>query len=198
MIVIDDYWLDEDNLTVTYTNQGIPYFLKSGVHVDGTAIMRVNAGVEFVMAYDQTVSVNTNALLQVNGTSSQPVVFCGLNNENGYWNGIEITSTRQTNGSNNMTYCSIQNAGKESQDAALYTWEDTRVALNNVNISGSNGYGMIVSIPVNWDTEQYDFSNYHVSTSGLVFTSCASGNIYERNKDQVYSTMPGNKKLARR
>ena len=198
MIVIDDYWLDEDNLTVTYTNQGIPYFMKSGVHVDGTAIMRVEAGVEFVFDYDQSVSVNTNALLQVNGTSSQPVVFCGLNNDNGFWSGIEISSTRQTNGGNHLTYCSIQNAGSESHDAALYTWEDTRVALNNVNISGSNGYGLMLSIPVDWDTEQYDFSNYHVTATGLVFTNCPSGNIYERNKEQVFTTMPGSKKLAKR
>lgn len=198
MIVIDDFWLDEGNVTAIYTNQGVPYFLKSGVHVDGSAIMKVNAGVEFVLDYDQSVSVGENALIQVEGTASQPVVFCGLNNENGFWDGIEISSSRQTNGGNTLNNCSIQNAGKESQDAALTTWEETRVSLNNVNIHGSNGYGMIVSIPVNWDTEQYDFSNYHVSTSGLVFTSCASGNIYERNKDQVYSTMPGNKKLARR
>ena len=198
MIVIDDYWLDENNVSVTYSNQGVPYFLKEGLHVDGTAIAMVNAGVEFAVAYDKNVTVTSNALIQVNGTSSQPVVFCGLNNESGYWNGIEIGSTRQTNGGNYLTYCSIQNAGKDSEEAALYTWEDTRVALSNVNISGSNGYGMMISIPVDWDTEQYDFSDYHVTATGLTFTNCASGNIFERNKEQVYSTMPGSKKLAKR
>jgi hypothetical protein len=198
MIVIDDYWLDESNVTANYTNQGIPYFLKAGVHVDGTATMKVNAGVEFVLDYDQSVSVTSNALIQVNGTASQPVVFRGLQNESGYWNGIEIYSSRQTNGGNNLTYCNIQNAGKDAQEAALYTWEETRVALSNLNISGSHGYGMMISIPVDWDTEQYDFSNYHVTASGLAFSNCASGNIYERNKEQVYSAMPGAKNLARR
>jgi hypothetical protein len=195
MIEVDNYWLDEDNLTVTYNNQGVPYYLTAGVHVDGTAAMNVNAGVEFVLAYDQNVSVTNNALLQVNGSSSQPVVFRGLSNEPGYWNGMEISSTRQTNGGCNLTYCNIQNAGDE---AALYTWEDTRLTLSNVSISGSEGYGMSIAIPIDWDTDQYDFSNYHVTASGLTFSNCALGNIYERNKEQVYSSMPGNKKLARK
>lgn len=198
MIVIDDYWLDEDNVTATYTNQGIPYYLISGVNVYGNAIMKVNAGVEFVMAYDQNIIVGGDALIQVNGTSSQPVVFRGLNNETGYWNGFDIYSTRQSSGSNNLTYCNIQNAGKESGQAVLNTWEDTRVTLNNVSINGSYGFGMMISIPINWDTEQYDFSNYHVTATGLSFSNCAEGNIYERNKEQVYSTMPGSKKLAKR
>ena len=176
----------------------MPYYLKSGLHVDGSAIAKVNAGVVFVMAYDQNVSVNSNALLQVNGTSSQPVVFRGLSNEPGYWSGIEIGSTRQTNGGCNMTCCNIQNAGMHAEDAALYMNEDTRLALSNVTISGSNGYGMSVAIPVDWDTEQYDFANYHVTASGLTFSNCAQGNIYERNKEQVYTTWPGNKKLARK
>jgi len=195
MIEVDNYWLDEDNLTVTYNNQGVPYYLTAGVHVDGTAAMNVNAGVEFVLAYDQNVSVTNNALLQVNGSSSQPVVFRGLSNEPGYWNGMEISSTRQTNGGCNLTYCNIQNAGDE---AALYTWEDTRLTLSNVSISGSEGYGMSIAIPIDWDTDQYDFSNYHVTASGLTFSNCALGNIYERNREQVYSSMPGNKKLARK
>ncbi len=57
---------------------------------------------------------------------------------------------------------------------------------------------MKISIPVDWDTEQYDFSNYHVTATGLSFANCAMGNIYESNKDQVLLNWPGNKKLARR
>jgi hypothetical protein len=198
MVEIEDFWLDEDNMTVTYSDQGVPYYLKAGLHVDGNAIAKVNAGVVFVMAYEQSVSVNANALLQVNGTASQPVVFRALNNEPGYWDGIEIASTRQTNGGCNLTYCNIQNAGMYSDDPALYTEENTRLALSNVTISGSNGYGMSIAIPVDWDTDQYAFSNYHVTASGLNFSNCDEGNIYERNKDQVLNSWPGNKKLAKK
>ncbi len=198
MIEIDNYWLDEDNLTVTYGNQGVPYYLKSGLHVDGNAIMKVNAGVEFVAAYDKEVNVGDNALIQVDGTASQPVIFKGLSNENGYWDGIDIESERSTNGGSYLTYCNILNAGDEVDDAALSTDESTRLALTNVSISGSIGYGMKISIPINWETEQYDFSNYHVTATGLSFANCAMGNIYETNKEQVYSSMPGSKKLARK
>ena len=198
MIEVDYPWLDEDNLTVTYTNQGVPYFLKSGVHVGGTAIMSVNAGVEFVMPYDQEVGVEDNALIQVNGTASQPVIFRGEQNESGYWDGLDIDSERPTNGGSYLTYCNILNAGDDIDDAALSTDGDTRLVLTNVSISGSLGYGMKIYIPTDWDTDQYDFSNYHVTATGLTFSNCAMGNIYEENKGMTYTTWPGNKKLARK
>ncbi len=198
MIMIDDYWLDEDNVTATFTNQGIPYYLRDGINVSGTSVMKVNAGAVLVFAYDKELVVGENALIQVDGTSAQPVVFRGFENESGYWSGMNMYTQRQTNGGSHLTYCQVLNGGEDSDEAALTTYEETRVALNNVSISGSNGYGLRISIPVDWDTEQYDFSNYHVTASGLTFANCTQGNIYEANKDQVFSSWPGNKKLAKR
>ncbi len=198
MIMIDDYWLDEDNVTATFTNQGIPYYLRDGINVSGTSVMKVNAGAVLVFAYDKEMVVGENALIQVDGTSAQPVVFRGFENESGYWSGMNMYTQRQTNGGSHLTYCQVLNGGEDSDEAALTTYEETRVALNNVSISGSNGYGLRISIPVDWDTEQYDFSNYHVTASGLTFANCTQGNIYEANKDQVFSSWPGNKKLAKR
>ena len=199
MIKLVGYWLDNtNNTTTTFTNQGIPYYFTDGINMDEHEdVVVVNAGVELVFAYNQHMYVNSEAMLQVNGTSSEPVVFRGEENENGYWSGIEIHSTRTTNGGNKLTNCQIKNAG-QYDDAALITSEETVLTLSNVTINGSNGYGMRVSIPVDWDTEQYDFSNYHVTASGLTFANCTQGNIYETNKEQVYSAWPGNKKLARR
>lgn len=198
MIIIDDYWFDEANATITFTNQAIPYYLPNGIHVGGNSIMKVNAGVEFVMAYGKEVAVDDDALIQVEGTSSQKVSFRGLNNENGYWEGLDIDAERSTNGGSYLNYCQIFNAGMDYDDAALSTDEDTRLVLNNVTFNGSNGYGLEISIPVDWDTDQYIFSNYHVTATGLNFVSCAQGNIYETNKDQVFSNWPGNKQLARK
>jgi hypothetical protein len=198
MIVVDDYWFDESNATATYTNQGIPYYMPQGLHVGGTAIAKVNPGVEFVMPYAKYVSVDAEALFQVNGTSSQPIVFRGLFNESGYWGGIVIDAERSTNGGSNLTYCQIKDAGSEYDEAALFVGENAHLSLNHVSISGSDGYGMKIYIPVNWDTEQYNFSNYHVTATDLVFSNCLHGNIYEVNKDQIFSTWPGNKKLARK
>ena len=160
--------------------------------------MVVNAGVEFVMPYHQEVDVDDNALIQVNGTASQPVIFRGEHNENGYWDGLDINSERPTNGGSYLTNCNILNAGEEIDDAALSTDGETRLTLTNVNISGSLGYGMKIYIPINWDTDQYDFSNYHVTANGLTFSNCVMGNIYEENKGMTYSSWPGNKKLARK
>lgn len=198
MIMVDDVWLDGENTTATYTNQGIPYYLPNGIHVGGTSIMKVNAGVEFWLAYDKEVAVDDQALIQVDGTSSQAVVFRGLNNENGFWEGLNIDTKRSTNGGSYLNYCQIYNAGMDYYDAVVTTYEETRLALNNVTINGSNGYGLKISIPVNWDTDQYSFSNYHVTATGLNFSGCTSGNIYETNKEQVFNSWPGNKNLARK
>ena len=89
-------------------------------------------------------------------------------------------------------------AGDDIDAAALSTDGDTRLVLTNVSISGSLGYGMKIYIPTDWDTDQYDFSNYHVTATGLTFSNCAMGNIYEENKGMTYTTWPGNKKLARK
>jgi hypothetical protein len=198
MILLDAYWLDEENSTTTFTNQGIPYFVSDGINV-GNHMMVVDPGVEFVFAYQKEMFVSEDAVLRVNtGSSSNPaVVFRGLENENGFWKGLVVASTRNTNGGNKLANCTIQNAGFHDE-AALVTNEETRLEVSNVTISGSAGYGMSVAIPIDWDTEQYNFSNYHVNTSGLSFSNCAQGNIYERNKEQVYTTMPGGRKLARR
>lgn len=195
MIRIDEDWAPLENVTVTYSNQGIPYYLPDGAHYGHNATVKVNPGVDFVVGYDKYVRADEDVLYQVNGTASQPVSFSGYDNENGYWNGIEIATTRQTNGGSNLSYCNIMNAGKSFQKGVLVTGEDTRLALNNVNIYGSNGYGMEIAIPLN-DDEEYNFSNYHVTATGLTFANCARGNIYEVNKEQVFSTMPGSKKLA--
>ncbi|MBO4488274.1 MAG: hypothetical protein J5741_01275 [Bacteroidales bacterium] len=195
MICLSAYYLDNtNNVPVTFSKQGIPYYVSQGIHLDESEDkMLVNAGAEFVFAYEAGLRISEVSLLQVNGTSNDPVIFRGEQNESGYWSGIEIYSSRTTEGGNKLINCQIKNAGQHD-GAALLTQEETTLSINNVSISGSNGYGMIVTIPVDWDTEQYDFSNYHVSATALTFNSCAQGNIYETNKDQVYNGIPGAKR----
>lgn len=200
MIKMDCYWLDNEGNTETigFRNQGIPYYMYQGVNLQSTQdVMRVYEGTEIVFAHNTDMYVGWDAMLLVEGTASAPVIFRGELNENGSWGGIEIASTRTTGGGNKILNCTIKNAGRYDE-AALRTIEENHLTLTNVTINGSSGYGMRVSIPMDWDTEQYDFSNYHVTVSGLTFANCTQGNIYETNKDQVYTTMPGGKKLARK
>ena len=199
MINMTAFWLENTNSTETvkFTNQGIPYYFSEGIRTETAQdVMRVKEGVDMVFAYGKEILISEEGSIIVEGTENAPVTFRGLQNESGYWNGIIVESTR-TNGANKLVNCAIKNAGM-SDEAALSTTENCRITFTNVTISGSNGYGMSIAIPIDWDTEQYDFANYHVTASGLSFSNCTQGNIYERNKDQVYTTWPGNKKLARK
>lgn len=187
MIWFDHYWIDYDtpNSTFTFTNQGIPYHITEGMHVDENNTMVVNAGCEFVFAYDKDFVVNDGCLIKVNGTASQPVKFRGESNEAGSWEGIEIATTRSTNGGSNLTACIIDGAGIDD-DGALYLYDETRLNINGLSITNSGTYGLNIGVPV--DEDNYDLSNYHVSFQNVIFLSCAT-NIYERNKGQEYGSL---------
>ena len=187
MIWFDHYWIDYDtpNRTFTFTNQGIPYHITEGMHVDENNTMVVNAGCEFVFAYDKDFVVNDGCLIKVNGTASQPVKFRGESNEAGSWEGIEIATTRSTNGGSNLTACIIDGAGIDD-DGALYLYDETYLNINGLSITNSGTYGLNIGVPV--DEDNYDLSNYHVSFQNVIFLNCAT-NIYERNKGLEYGSL---------
>ena len=191
MIWFDHYWIDYDtpNSTFTFTNQGIPYHITEGMQVDENNTMVVNAGCEFVFAYDKDFVVNDGCLIKVNGTAAQPVIFRGESNEAGLWSGIEINTTRSTNGGSNLTNCIIKGAGID-EDGALYLNENTYLNINGLSVTNSGTYGLNIEIPVNWEDDEYDFNSYHVTATGLTFSSCAMGNIWERAKEVVLSAWP--------
>lgn len=191
MIWFDRYWIDNgtENSTFTFTNQGIPYHITEGMHVDENNTMVVNAGCEFVFAYDKDFVVNDGCLIKVNGTASQPVIFRGESNEAGSWEGIEIATTRSTNGGSNLTNCIIKGAGID-EDGALYLNENTYLNINGLSVTNSGTYGLNIEIPVNWEDDEYDFNSYHVTATGLTFSSCTMGNIWERAKEVVFNAWP--------
>ena len=198
MIYLNAYWFNNAGIyeTIKFRNQGIPYYAPEGMNLQSAQdVMRAYEGVEIVFGHNTEIYVGEEGLIEVQGTESAPVIFRGEQDETGYWEGITYASQRTA--SSKLVNFMMMNAGKHDE-AALRMGEDARFTLNNVNINGSNGYGLKIAIPYDWDTEQYDFSNYHVTASNLTFANCAQGNIYEINKDQVYSSWPENKKLARK
>ena len=194
MFYLDYYWLDNENVhTFTFANHGIPYYLVDGINVDENSIMIAEAGCEFVLPYDKHFVVNDGCLIQANGTASQPVVFRGETDEAGSWAGVLIHTERATNGGSNLTNCVIQGAGI-NEDGCLLLDYYTRLTIENLTVRNSATYGLNIDIPMEWNDEtqqyEYDFANYHVNATGITFSNCASGNIWERNKGVVLSEWP--------
>lgn len=200
MIHMTASYLENTNSTETvkFTKQGIPYFFSQGIYTENAQdVMRVKEGVEMVFGFDKGIYINESGMIVVEGTAAEPVIFRGVSNDPGDWNGIEIFTVRGANGGSRLANCNIRYAGSSYDDAALVTNEGTHLVISNVSISGSDGYGMKIAIPVN-DDDEYDYTDYHVLASGLTFSDCLHGNIYEENKGQILPAMPGNTKLARR
>lgn len=194
MIFMNFYWLDHESVkTFTFANLNIPYFMADGMSVDENSIMIVEAGCEFVFPYEKRLAVSDGCLIQVNGTASMPVGFRGETDEAGTWEGLRIYTSRATNGGCNLTNCIIEGAGI-NEDGALWLVSDTHLAISDLTINNSASYGLNIDIPMEWDetTEEYeyDFAHYHVTATGLSFSDCALGNIYERNKGVVMNEWP--------
>lgn len=168
MIVIDYPWLYFD---ATYTNQGIPYFIKEGLGVEENNKMTVEAGVEFVFKYDTDFSVSGNARIEVNGTASQPVVFRGESNED-LWGGMYIYSNRS---GNVINYAKVMNCGMSSdwnRRACLFIGCEAKLTLTN-NVFGPSEYnGVVIECVENWG---------NVSHNNNYFNNCDGGNVYIAN-----------------
>ena len=72
--------------------------------------------------------------------------------------GIEIKSNR-TNGGYMLQNMTIENA-RWYGEVAVTVGEETYTTFSNISINNSNGYVMRITISLDCDTDQYDFSNY--------------------------------------
>lgn len=197
MIWFNHYWIDNgtENSTFTFTNQGIPYHLTEGMNVDENNTLLIDPGCEFVVAYDKEVVVSDGSLFQVNGNPGVEVKFRGESNEAGTWRGLKVRTSRHsgTNVHSWINSCIIEGAGIDD-DGALYTNEDTWLSLYQVTLKNSGSYGLNICIPLYYNEStgeyQYDYASHHVFGSSITFDNCASGNIWERQRDVVLNELP--------
>ena len=166
MIALDYYWLTENT---NFNNQGIPYYLRDGLHLEGSVKMTIDAGVEFVFDYEHEFVVSENARFEANGTESQPIVFRGKTAED-LWYGIRFFSNRNDNV---MKYCQIKNCGfNEDNRSCLFIGCDAKLTLNN-NVFGPSEYnGVVIECVENWRNVIHN-NNY--------FINCDGGNVYIAN-----------------
>lgn len=169
MIVIDDYYLDEQK-TATISNQGIPYYvINNGINVCENSKMIVNAGVEFVFDYEAEFIISEDSRLEVNGTASQPVIFRAKNAEDP-WRGILFWSNRTTG--NLINYAKIMNCGTgdyASERTCLWIGSEAKLTLTNNVFGPSNYNGVGIDYIETWG---------NVTHSGNTFTGCTEGNVY--------------------
>ena len=122
----------------------VPYLLHPGqVNIrDGLAI---NAGASFLGTPNSAIIIDDQGSLSVNGTASDKVVFKGLEDVVGYWNGFAFMTNSSKNTINHMI---LSNSG--GHDISSYISQKVGIGvggsliIQNSEISKSGGYGIYV------------------------------------------------------
>jgi len=108
MIAITDRYADRLTRDIELDGLDIPYFLSGEFEIYGN--LTLNRGVDFVM--DNNTLLDHDAgddyRFEIKGTESDHVVIRGAESENGYWQGIYITSQ---NSGNQFEYLDISDGG---------------------------------------------------------------------------------------
>lgn len=195
--VTSSYFSEE---TVTINNQGIPYLFENGLTVGGVGKLIVAAGTSLYFNANESMYVDGYGYLQVNGTADNPVTIRGLEDEAGYWKGIEFHSDRTNQGGSYLRHCIVSGAGSEDWSADLYLAGDAKIALDHVTFDKSDLYGLSIYVPSQWDDNAEDYVQrwdlLGITANDVAFSNCRNGNVYDRNSEQVYdgSLIPTAKK----
>lgn len=111
----------------------IPYlFIDSPSFEHNDETLSIDAGVTLSFAENKTFWVSSGAVIDVNGTTSAPVVFRGHESLAGYWEGVKIYSTDKQ--ANHLTNVVIQDAGRSKASLELSTSMSTDT--NSLSIDG--------------------------------------------------------------
>jgi hypothetical protein len=137
----------------------VPYLLHPGqVNIrDGLAI---NAGASFLGTPNSAIIVDDQGSLSINGTASDKVVFKGLEDVVGYWNGFAFMTSSNKNTINHMV---LSNSG--GHDISSYISQKVGIGVSgtleikNSEISKSGGYGIYVQREGTLSHSNLTFSN---------------------------------------
>ncbi|MEM6925946.1 MAG: right-handed parallel beta-helix repeat-containing protein [Myxococcota bacterium] len=130
------------DVPTTVPPANVPYALSDGV-LDITDVLRLEAGVEFVMPAAGGLGVYDNGALELAGTATAPVKIRGDLDIRGAWRGIHIETNSPLN---RFTHAEISNAGSNyvycCRDIATVYLEDGRLSLSDTTLSKGSGYGV--------------------------------------------------------
>lgn len=156
-------------LAVTQTaNQDIKSSVTWSGVVKLSGKIQLRDGVKLTIAPGTTILADLGSEIEVGdfiddsgivavGTAAAPIRFCGANDTPGFWKGIHFGE--DTLAGSTLSHVSIANAGVAEEGAGLLI--EAPVKLEQVEISGSAGYGIIAE----------DFAP---DSAGLAIRNCAA------------------------
>lgn len=135
--------------------------------------LKILPGAAFQFASGKGISVAGNGYLNAQGTDELKILFTGLSETKGFWNGIHF----QTNSDNNILRNAVVDyAGKISMSgpsASIYVGENVVSKLNITNSKIAHGAGFGLIIGTNLGTINNDFETVNQ------FEDLSLGNVYK-------------------
>lgn len=111
-----------------------------------TADLAISPGTQLRFRNHAGLEIDGGTLSAV-GESSDPIVFSGVEELQGFWKGVRFRNTMTPD--NEIAYAEIHHAGSErwhstldGSDAAIVVQHSSRVDVNDVEIADSGGYGI--------------------------------------------------------
>ncbi|MFT6780373.1 MAG: hypothetical protein ACJA1A_000288 [Saprospiraceae bacterium] len=104
----------------------------------------IGKGVEIIGLDNAGIEVKVDGTITVNGTSSEPVIFRGNVDVQGYWRGIRVESSSTKNVFNNAIVSNGGSSGFTSTDRISDIQITGILEVNNSVIKNSLGYGVRV------------------------------------------------------
>lgn len=136
----DELRIEEDNamaFDTTWHKLDVPYDVVAWIEVQSASTFTIDAGVTVKVDNGQRIAVDSQSMLVVNGTASDPVTITGHNDVPGDWQGITIGSPV-----NEMHYTTVSDGGSETNLDFAEILLDGGLSMDNVTVSKSSGWAI--------------------------------------------------------
>lgn len=142
--------------TVRLPAQSTYYVLAGGLINEGT--LELAAGTDLRMAADVSVLVLATGAINAVGTAEAPIAIQGLQDRQGYWNGIQYVSSTSAN--NRFEHVRISHGGGDpARDGNIIVdGLNTRITMQHCALTHSAGYGVV-----------YDSGAFQVDMTDVTF-----------------------------
>lgn len=157
----------------TWKKLDAPYFMSITSAYSIQAALTLEAGVSLTFNSGSGLDVETSGSLKAIGTSNAPIIFTGLEEAQGYWQGIEFYRSNSNNNILEHTVVEYGGSGNASDSGNIvsvcFPSDPTRFTIKNSIIKDSLGWGVF-----KYGTQD---DGCYISLSGNAYSNNASGEV---------------------
>ncbi len=182
------YEIDGEN--VTWDNLDADYRLSSSeVQIENGATLTINPGTTLEFENGGGLELQTEGGINADGTEDEPILFTGTNEQPGWWNGIYIDESSNSN--NRLNWVTVEYGGGEefrrSGSGNVIVGRDIRdesaIDITNSTLQFSGSYGLWVHT----EADLSEFSDNMITDNNDAPVNIASNNAHLLDVNSTYS-----------